>query len=110
MTMKDYILSIDDLPRRPVLIPEWEMTVYVRTLTARERDRFEGQQARDPYADVRARLAVMAMVDDEGRPVFDESDIPALSAKSSRALDRIFAVAVRLNGITKEDLEDIKKG
>ena len=60
------------------------MIVNVRTLTGRERDRFEGQQSRDPYTDVRARLAVLCLVDKEGKPLFTESDIPAVSAKNSR--------------------------
>ena len=47
-------------------------------------------------------------VDEEGKPLFTESDIAALSAKSSRALDRIFAIAVKLSGISKQDLDDLK--
>jgi hypothetical protein len=109
MSLRDRILATEDLPRKSLPIPEWGLTVHVRTLTGRERDRFEGQQSRDPYGDVRARLAVLALVDDQGQPLFTEADVPALSAKSSRALDRIFAVAVRLNGISKADLEELGK-
>lgn len=110
MSLRDQILSVEDLPRKRLHIPEWGCIVNIRTLTARERDRFEGQQSRDPFADVRARLAVACLCDDDGKAIFAEADIPALSAKSSRALDRIFAVSVQLNGISKADLEELKKG
>jgi hypothetical protein len=109
MSLKDLILQADDLPTRCLHIPEWKTTVRIRTLTGGERDRFEGRQARDPYTDVRARLAVLCMVDEDGRNLFSEEDIPALSAKSSKALDRIFAASVQLNGISKQDLEELKK-
>ncbi len=108
MSLRDQILAAEDLPRKSVSVPEWGVTVNVRTLTGRERDRFEGQQSRDPYGDVRARLAVICLCDDEGKALFTEADIAALSAKSSRALDRIFAIAVKLSGISKEDLDDLK--
>jgi hypothetical protein len=108
--LRDQILAADDLPRKEVKIPEWKTTVWVRTLTAGERDRFEGRQARDPYTDVRARLAVLCLVDESGANIFSEQDIPALSQKCSKALDRIFAISVQLNGISKQDLEELKKG
>jgi hypothetical protein len=110
MNLRDQILGADDLPRKALPIPEWKTTVWIRTLTGGERDRFEGRQAKDPYIDVRARLAVMCLVDEAGANLFNESDIPAMSAKSSKALDRIFTVSVKLNGISREDLEELKKG
>lgn len=110
MGFKDQILAAEDLPRRELHIPEWGVTVFVRTMSGRERDRFEGQQSRDPYADPRARLAVTCLCDGDGKAIFSDADVPALSAKSAKALDRVWAVASRLNGITREDLEELKKG
>lgn len=109
MSLRDHILAADDLQRTKIHIPEWGAVVWIRTLTGRERDRFEGQQSRDPYTDIRARLAVMCLVDEDGKQLFSAEDIPALTAKSSRALDRVFAVAVKLSGISKEDVEELKK-
>ena len=109
MSLREQILAAQDLPSQKIHVPEWGCLVNVRTLTGRERDRFEGQQSRDPYTDIRARLAVLCLVDDEGKQLFTAEDIPALTAKSSRALDRVFAVAVKLSGISKEDVEELKK-
>ena len=109
MNLRDQILQADDLPRKEVPIPEWRTKVWIRTLTAGERDRFEGAQTKDPYTNVRARLAVLCMIDESGSSLFTEADIPALSAKSSKALDRIFAASVRLNGISKADIDEMGK-
>ncbi len=109
MSLKDQILQADDLPRKELFIPEWGFSVMIRTLTAGERDRFEGQQNKDPFGDVRARLAVLCLCDGEGARLFTDADIPAVSAKCSKALDRIFTVCVRLNGISRQDLEELKK-
>jgi hypothetical protein len=110
MTTREYILQTRDRPATALYIPEWDTTVYVRPLSARQRDRLEGQQARDPYTDVRARVAMMAVVEEDGRPMFDESDLSAVSERNSRALDRIWVLATALSGITKEDFEELKKG
>jgi hypothetical protein len=109
MGLKEQILSADDMPREPLEIPEWGVTVYVRTLTGRERDRFEGCWKRNPYVDIRAILAVMSVVEQDGKPVFTDQDIPALTAKSGRALDRILAVVKRLSGFSDDDIDELKK-
>lgn len=110
MGLRDQILAADDLPRHELHIPEWGVTVYVRTLTGRERDRLDGVITRSPYVDARAHLAVMCLVDDTGQQIFKPEDVPALSAKSAPALDRISAIAMKVNTMTKEDFEDLKKG
>ncbi len=50
------------------------------------------------------------LCDAQGKNLFNEADIPAITAKSSKALDRIFARSIKLNGISREDIEEIKKG
>jgi hypothetical protein len=78
-------------------------------MTAGERDQFEAAHRRQPDRDIRARLAVATVCDDAGQLVFSETDIPALSGKSARALDRIFAMAARVNGISAEDVDELRK-
>lgn len=108
------ILSADDLPRELVEVPEWGGSVYVRTMTAGERDRFEAEHRRrgesgDAYEDIRARLAVSTVCDESGALLFTPADVPAISRKSAKALDRIFAAAQRLNGLSSQDVEDLRK-
>jgi hypothetical protein len=103
------ILSADDRPLREVSVPEWGGSLFVRMMTAGERDAFEASQGTDPHRDLRARLAVATVCDGDGQLLFAAADVPALTAKSGRALDRIFAAAARHNGITAADVEELRK-
>jgi len=110
---RDDILNADDLPRERVDLPEWGGYVYVRTLTGQERDLWElavveGRE-RQAEKSIRARLAVSVVVDESGKSLFAEADIPALSAKSCAPLDRIFDAADRLNHITRRDIRELAK-
>jgi hypothetical protein len=116
MSLRDLILTADDLPREAVHCPEWKATVYVRTMTGEERDAFEqsqmekrGKDEKQNLVGIRARLAVICACDKDGNAIFGESDIPALSKKSAKALNRIFNKASALNGFTGEDVEELAK-
>ena len=109
MDLKSTILGADDLTTKEVKVPEWGIDVRIRMMTAGQRDAFEAAQALDPHTDVRARLAVATICDADGNLIFTADDISALSKKSGRAMDRIFAAAARFNGITAADIEELKK-
>ena len=113
MLTKEQILSADDLRREQVNVPEWGGSVFVRTLTGTDRDAFEQSiiqnSERMDLANVRARMAVLCVVDEKGERLFADSDAQALGAKSSLALGRIFTVAQKLNGMTDADVEDLAK-
>ena len=100
---KQAILSAQDLKTEDVAVPEWGGDVRVRTLTGTERDAFEsGLVAKDgqrDLANLRARLLSLAIVDENGARLFSETDTALLGGKSAAALDRLFEVAQRLNGI-----------
>jgi len=109
---KDQILRADDLPREQVDVPEWGGSVFVRTMTGAERDAFEQSIADDSgrnLANLRARLAVLAVVDADGERLFADSDALSLGNKSAAALSRIFNVAQRLNALTNADVEELEK-
>lgn len=115
-TLRDQILTKDDLPKRSVMVPEWGVTVVVRTMTGRERDRFEeetlvkkGRTKEASLADIRARLVQVCACDSDGKQIFEPGDVAALTQKSAKALDRIFAVAKDLSGFSDEDIEDLAK-
>ncbi len=106
---RDAILGAQDLPVLTVSIPEWGGEVFIRTMTGGERDQFEAGWKRNPTDDIRARLAVATLCDEDGRLLFSAADVPALSAKSSTALDRIFAASTAHSGLTDKDVEDLRK-
>ena len=116
MLTRDDILAKDDLPVERVSVPEWGGHVYVRTLSARERDAFEAAQliqgkrrVRLDLQDVRARFAALVICDQHGKPLFTHHDIPKLTSKSAAALNRIYEAGQRLNGMTDEDFEELAK-
>lgn len=114
---KEAILKADDLPRELVAVAEWGGEVYVRTLRGSERDAFEASNVKvtgkgrkrettPMMANFRARLAALCMCDEEGKRLFSDADAVALGQKSASALDRVADVALRLNGMTEESIEE----
>jgi len=111
MLTREAILQADDLPRELVQVPEWGGDVYVSTLTGTQRDAFEqslqGKKDRVDLENVRARFAVLTICDEKGTRLFTHADISKLGKKSAAALDRVFAVAQRLNGFSDSDSREI---
>jgi hypothetical protein len=115
MLTTDQILKVDDLKSEIVEVPEWGGSVKIRTMTGTERDRFEssvsndsrGKNKRINLENIRARLVALAMVDDDGERLFRDDQVKELGKKSAAALDRVFAVAQRLNGLSGTDVEEL---
>ncbi len=104
---RDEILKADDLPHEDVPVPEWGGAVRVRTLPATERDAFEsavaaGRRNGRFMPNFRARLASLAVVGEDGKPLFSEEDVASLGRKSGKALDRVADAAMRLAGLSEE--------
>ncbi len=103
------ILNAEDLKKDRVEVPEWGGHVYVRTLSADERDQWEIEQQDNPKESIRARLAAYTVCDEVGNPIFSAADIEALGAKSGAALGRIWDASLKLNKVSKEDVEELEK-
>jgi hypothetical protein len=106
---RDGALGADDIKVEEVDVPEWGGKARVRGMSGEERDLFEERQIGSTYKHLRARLAQATVIDSDGALVFKLEDIPALTRKSARALDRIFPVALKLSGLSKEDVAELKK-
>ena len=119
MLNRDQILKANDLKTETVAVPEWGGEVLVRMMTGTARDKFEeqtffagrkkGGKTEVSFDNIRARLVAAVLVDEEGNLLFSPSDIAELGKKSAAALDRIFTVAQKLNGFTKEDIDELAK-
>ena len=113
MLSKKDILGKDDLKVEIVEVPEWGGSIRVSTMSAFARDRFEANIAKQGGGidthNIRAKLAIATIVDEENKPLFNESDIEKLGNKSCAALDRVFAAAQRLNLITDKEVETLAK-
>lgn len=120
MSLRDRIMSKDDLKTATVYVPEWEETLTIKSLTGKERDAFESSMVefgkngstKQNLKNVRARLVALTVIDpdDKNFRVFSDKDIEALGNKSAAALDRVFSASQKLNGFTKEDVEELAKG
>lgn len=114
-TLRDRILKKRDLRRERLHIPEWEVDVFVSTMTGAERDEFENecQQRSVPggkfdIRGIKALLVVLTAKDENGNLIFTRDDIPELLKKNAKPLDDIATLSQKVNGIGKAELEAIK--
>lgn len=110
MLTREQILAAADLTVETVEVPEWGGSVGVRVMTGAERDRFEQQMAAAKgrtVENVRAGLVAVVACDEKGERLFDAADVVALGGKSASALERVFAVAMKLNKFSDADVADL---
>ena len=80
-------------------------------MTGTERDAFEETIFKGGGSNIgtRARLAALTIIDEKGQRLFTDEDVQVLGEKSASALDRVYTVAIRLNGFTDQDVKDLEK-
>ena len=87
-------------------------TVRVAAVSAGARDAFELSlqdiPEKERRKDFRARLVVMSCIDEAGKPLFTVDDIPALSALDAAAIDPVVEVAMRINGLSQRDRDELE--
>jgi len=105
------------LPREMVEIPELGGSVYVRSMSGAERDEWErslivgrGKRRDVNTSNVRAKLAVRCLVDEQGERLFADGEADLLGGLRVDALNRIFEAAQRLSGVRDEDIDELGKG
>jgi hypothetical protein len=76
-------------------------TVHVRELMTGEKDAFDTTATKDKM--FRARLVVACCCDEQGRPMFSESDVHSLNQRPLAQVEPIVDAAMRLNGMRAED-------
>ena len=96
-----------------IKVPEWGGTVFVKEITASERDAFEAssidKKGSAKMVNIRARLAVLTLSDSTGVRMFADSDVAALGELPASAMDRIFEASMRINRLTKSDVDELEK-
>lgn len=109
---KAAILAAQDLPFEDVAVKEWGGSVRIRTMSGKERDEFRAAVAEEAGMKIgafSAALLATTIVDEAGNRLFSVEDVEALRGKSSKALDALAAVAMRLNGLGPTSHEDAVK-
>jgi len=109
---KEQILSLADIKRQTVPVPEWGGEVMILGMDGEHRDRFEasiiGEKGKRNFDNFRAKFLSQSIIDpDTGALMFTEADIPALGKKSAKALDRVYTVAQDLSGIGDKDVQEL---
>ena len=118
--LREIILGTQDITQEKVHISEWNVDVFVKGLTGAQRDSYEQSlfivsehgkkvDVKMNRANLRAKLLVKTICDEDGNRIFADSDVEALGGKSASALDKLFEVAQRLSGLSDKDVEELEK-
>ena len=116
--IKEALSSHCDRKLERVDTPEWENCpfVYVSTMSGKERIEFinanrDIQDTKTGKLDIltNARMAAQAIVDENGKRVFNDSDIDFLAGKRWEVLDRINTKWLEINGMGAAIEKDAKK-
>src|SRR4051812_6304923 len=102
MSLKNEKLSPQDSKLQPLAVPEWNTTVYIRVMSGTERDQWEADIFKDGKLDktqLRARLLVKTLADENGVRIFTDQDTAALGAKSGNVLMKLFDKAQKMNAL-----------
>lgn len=112
----DDILSADDRQHEDVEVPEWGGTVRVVGLSGTDRDAYEasfvdakGKPAPQRLRNIRAKLLVKCLVNENGGRLFTDAQAQALGEKNGAIVDRLFDVARRLSGIGQDAVAEGKE-
>lgn len=116
------ILGAKDLELTPVPVPEWGGSVFVRSMSGKERLAWEAEiretvvaaKGTEDVSDgelgaamasqgVQYDLVVRTVCDEDGDLLFTADDIPALEEKSWTALERVIRAAALASGIPLGD-------
>lgn len=104
----------DFMPRQEVLIPEWEGSVWVRSLTVGERDSidsdFNAARTKGKTPDnLRARMLIKGCCNADGVALFSDADISDVNKLPATILEKIFDAILKINKIGAGAIEESEK-
>lgn len=117
---REDVLNASDCSPVPVDVPEWGGRLFVRPMPGSARDQFEletarlrraagGADALGGMTNIRARLVAASACDEAGKLLFTAADVEILGQRSGVALDRVFDVSRRVNGLDGEAVDEMGK-
>jgi len=111
---RDEILALQDRKTAVVHVPEWDCDVRIMEMSAGDREAYErmvlrmneqSNKVEPDISNLRAKMVAISVVDEEGRRVFTNEDVEALSRKHHEAIRFLFNKAMSLNRIEEEAVE-----
>lgn len=114
MSIRDQIIAADDLRSELVEIPEWGVTILVKSMTGAERGRMiDAMTNKNGQIDVgRAFTDVLIFTahdPETGERIFAETDRDLLNEKSGSAIQRASEVGMRLSGLMPDSIDEAGK-
>ncbi len=109
-SIRETIFAANDIKSEKVEVPEWGVTVEVRTMTALDRTRLQSAAASgEGKVDMTKFMpdAVIASVFDPetGLPIFTEKDRDALLSKSGTVVERLAQTALNMSGMGADSVD-----
>jgi hypothetical protein len=102
------------LRHETITIPEWDVTIEVRSISVRQRADLLKHATRDDEIDmgVFSPLLVIASVYDPetGEPAFTADDVDLLMSQPAGLIDRLVKVAMQTSGLDAGAIETGKDG
>lgn len=112
MNREQFFSKIINISQKPIPLdlPELGEKVYIKQLTAKEREEYEDKLQETEKHEVRATVASLCVCNEDGELVFTgEGDVKRLNDAPSKVLMKIFAKFNELNGIGAEEVKEIEK-
>lgn len=113
MKLREKILAKKNLQRESIFVPEWNETIYIRSLTAYERCMLETRAKEKNEANESLAILIFALIwcceDDAGQRIFLDSDYDAITQIDGVVAHRLFELVAKVNRLTQEDVEAVKK-
>ena len=116
MSIKAKIRSAQDIDREIITIPEWDVSIEVRSMTVRQRASFvaasqDTSDNGDKIENVYGQILVTCCIDPEdGSPVFTEDDLSWLmTEKSGAVIDRLVTSCLEVSGLKEKAIDEVGK-
>ena len=114
MSIRDQIIAADDLKSELVPIPEWDVTILVKSMNGAERAQMlKAITSKDGSVDVGKAvsdvLIFTAHDPDTGERIFTIEDRDLLNQKSGAAIQRAAEAGMRLSGLMPESIDEAGK-
>lgn len=113
LDLRRTILEREDTLRESVFVPEWDVTVEIRGMTAGDRFRLLQNTSVDGRVNFQRwfpDLVIACTFDPEtGEKVFQATDRDTLLTRSGKAIGQLAEVASRLSGLSDADVESAKE-
>ena len=117
MSLRDAIKAADDGTAEEYEVPEWGVTIEVRSLTARARSILHSEWADDHGDAERAphdawwQIVSKTCFDpDTGKLIFDDDDEDMFLGKNAQVVTNLANFCMKASGMTKEAQDDLGKG